>query len=214
MPSQGVLCPGTVHESMMRHIPSPPRAATAEVASSSAAPITVEEVLEGCSDAASERLAEARAERTVVLGERLSLSFESRRTLLAALCAIVHTEGVTDPDALQAECDVFSTLLPQGGVSACVTVMATPPGSARDAVAELSGVEQHVWLVLGGKSRAAQFFGPLGLRQHVRFPLDADDVALLSDPDKPAFLRVDHARYACEASLSRALRQSLVEDLQ
>jgi hypothetical protein len=200
---------------MMRHTPWPgPSSKAAGAARAGAEPITVEELLEGCTDAVSERLAEARAERTVALGERLSLSFESRRTLLAALCAIVHTEGVTDRDALQAECDVFNTLLPQGGVSACVTVVVTPPGSARDAVAGLSGVEQHVWLVLGGKSRPAQFFGPLGLRQHVRFPLDADDVALLSDPDKPAFLRVDHARYACEASLSGALRQSLVEDLQ
>jgi hypothetical protein len=204
MASRPVLCPGTVHDSSLRHNAPP----------TPAEPITVAELLEGCTEAVTARLAEARAERTVPVGERLSLSFESRRTLLAALCTIVSTEGVTDPDALQAECDVYNTLLPRGGVSACVTVVATPPGSARDALAELAGLDQHVWLVLGGKTRPAQFFGPFGLRQHVRFLLDADDVATLSDWDTPAFLRVDHARYACEAPLPRALRQSLVEDLQ
>jgi hypothetical protein len=174
-------------------------------------PITVEELLGARADFHAVA-ATARTLRCVALGD-VSLTFENRHAVLATLSHIVVTEGVSDPDALQAECDVYNALLPDGGVSVCLQVDGIDPQARRATVQKLLGFERYLWLVIGEERRPAHFDGPLSARQHVRFELDAHDVAQLSDAQVTVVLDSDHPEHSHTVELPAALRRALVEDL-
>lgn len=173
--------------------------------------ITVQDLLRSPHPEYVSHAAAARSAQCVTLGE-LTVTFESRPTVLALLHDIVETEGVSDPDALQAECDVYNALLPVCGLSASVAL----DGDAmalRGQVEHLQGLERRLWLVIGDAAHLAEFPGPMAARQHVRFALDTNDVSRLADPEVLVTLRSDHPHHRHEVALSAALRRRLVEDL-
>lgn len=176
-------------------------------------PITVDELLDAAAHGRGD-VSAVRTMRRLDLGDQLALSFENRDSIVATLRHIVATEGMTDPEAVQAECDVYNSLLPIGGLSAQLGVRVPAGQSLRQVLQALSGLEAHLWLALGKARRGAQFFGPLAARQHVRFVLEAADWDLLLDPGIAARLLVDKPGYSYDVALPAALRRALWEDLQ
>ena len=158
--------------------------------------------------------AAARQTRRLPLTDRLTLEFANRHTLLAELQRIMHTEGMTDRDALQAECDVYNTLLPVEGLTAALSVTPTAAdGSLRSALQALAGLEKHLTLDLGHARRVARWDAPLMSQQHVHWPLQAEDRGALADGAVPVTLVVDLPNCAVRVPMPGPLRRALLEDL-
>lgn len=176
--------------------------------------ITVDELL--ALPAKALDVAAARAARRLVLTERLILEFANRRILLAELQRIMHTEGMSDRAALQAECDVYNSLLPTEGLSAWLTVTPTAAdGSLQAALQALTGLEPHLKLALGAQRYAARWDGPLMSQQHVHWPLAAADRRALQSGGTavPVVLEVDLPNCAARVPMPGPLRHALLEDL-
>ena len=148
----------------------------------------------------------ARAARHLVLNDRLTLDFANRPILLAELQRIMHTEGMTDREALQAECDVYNTLLPVHGLAATLSV--TP-----SATPALAGLDKHLTLQLGKQARLAHWDAPLMPQQQITWPLSAEDRLALADAALPLAIHVDLPNCAVRIPIVGALRRALQEDL-
>ena len=177
--------------------------------------ITVDELLPRAPvHAWNDDISSVRALRRVQLGEYVSLAFENRASVLGTLRNIVSTEGMTDPAALQAECDVYNALLPVHGISAVLHVQVPETLRLGAVLHTLRGMETNLSWVLGTERRPAQFFGSLVMRQHIRFMLETTDVATFLASHVPMRLLVTLPHYHHEAVFTTELRRSLWEDLQ
>ena len=172
------------------------------------APIRVEELAD-----AGPAAALLLADRTVALGPAARLAFESRATLLARLRELVLNEGISDPEALQAECDVYSALLPGAALTATLALQPPPGVTAGAFLQGLAGLAERLWLDLGAARVQAALSGPeLSLSQFVRFPMEEPARRALA-ANEAATLVLDHPNYRHSASLPAGLRRALLEEL-
>jgi hypothetical protein len=158
--------------------------------------------------------------RRVAVGDRLTLVFENRSTLLFQVQEMLRVERLSDPRAVQQELDVYNELMPgESELSATLFIEITDPGGIRPELDRLVGIDRHVALELGDHGIRARFDerqmeeDRISAVHYLRFPLDAAARAALADPRTPARLRVDHPACRAEAVLAPATRASLLEDL-
>jgi len=123
------------------------------------------------------RLADQQRLRRVAVGDVLSLVFENRASLSAALEEMLRTERTTDPERVAAGITAFNALVPADGVmGATLYVDVADPAELAATIAELDGVERSVHLEVGGASVAgvpdeAEPEEAAGA-WHIRFTLD------------------------------------------
>jgi len=158
--------------------------------------------------------------RRVAVGERVTLVFENRSTLLFQVQEMLRVERLADPRAIQQELDVYNELVPdEGELSATLFIEITDLTQVRPELDRLIGIDEHVWLELGGQAIRARFDERqleeerISAVHYLRFRLDAAARAALADAATPARLRLDHPACRAEAVLPPATRESLLEDL-
>jgi hypothetical protein len=158
--------------------------------------------------------------RRVAVGDRVTLVFENRSTLLFQVQEMLRVERLSDPRAVQQELDVYNELVPgEDELSATLFIEITEAADIRPELDRLIGIDEHVWLELGASRVRARFDERqmeeerISAVHYLRFRLDAAARAALADNETPARLRVDHPAYRAEALLSPATRASLLEDL-
>jgi hypothetical protein len=165
--------------------------------------------------------------RRVALGDRLSLLFENRETVLFQIHEMVRTERLVAEDRIQAEIDAYRPLLPGAGDLSATLFIEIP---------ELSCLKQHevretvnrfqwihtgaLFLEIAGRRIPARFEtgqtheSKMAAVHYVRFAIPADARAALGDPTRPVRLVADHADYRAQADLPPDLRTELVQDLE
>ena len=176
-------------------------------------------------DAYRERVIAYKRTRRVALGERATLLFEDRETLRFQVQEMLFVERIDEPERVQHELDVYNELMPGAReLSATLFVEITEPGRIRAELDRLIGIDEHVALVLGtgAAQRAvrARFDAKqleedrISAVQYIRFALDDDAVAALTDPGHYAAVRISHPNYGHEAALPGAVRESLAAGLR
>jgi hypothetical protein len=96
------------------------------------------------------RIIEEKRARRVLVGDRVSVLFENRDTVLLQIQEMLRTERITRPDAVQHEIDTYNELLPGPGELSCTLMVEIPGKEERDAfLVAAKGLEKHVWLVAG-----------------------------------------------------------------
>ena len=115
--------------------------------------------------------------RTLALGP-FWVRFENATTLLWQLAQMAQTEGIEDDAALQAECDVYATLLPADG---CLVTLGqrAPESGAWQAL--LAVLPSSLRLVCQDVACTASQVTPMGQTCQILFSISADMRACFAD---------------------------------
>ncbi|MGZ6987645.1 MAG: DUF3501 family protein [Thermoanaerobaculia bacterium] len=165
-----------------------------------------------------------KARRRVLLGDMMSLLFESRLTVLNQVQEMCRVERLAKPEAVQREIDVYNELVPDAGeLSATLLVEITEEARIQPELDRLIGLSsgRHLWLELNGRKVFARFLEGQGREdriaavQYLRFPVGADhrDRDALSAGPAPVMLHVDHPGYRASVALSHETRGEIARDL-
>ena len=161
-----------------------------------------------------------RRSRRVTVGDHISLLFEDRATVWYQTQEMIWVEHITDLDAIREELAVYDALLPgPSELSATLLIEIADQSRIREELAQLMGIDRHVWLEVGTEHRVPAIFDEgrqtaekLSAVQFVRFGLDGGAKALAA-AGAPLAVAVDHPAYRHRAPLSDDVRRSLVSDL-
>jgi hypothetical protein len=165
------------------------------------------------------RIIELKRPRRVVVGDRVSLVFENRHTLILQIEEMCRTEGLTRDDQIAAEVEVYNQLMPTDDSLAATLFIELPPDA--DAYVELRrlvGLDEHLQLRIGDHVIRAAFEpgrstdDKISAVQYVRFPLPSGARAALRTLGTPLVLTIDHPAYHHEVHLGEDTRASLAAD--
>jgi uncharacterized protein DUF3501 len=165
-----------------------------------------------------------KAKRRVLLGDMMSLVFESRLTVLNQVQEMCRAERLAKPEAVQQEIDVYNELLPDAGeLSATLLVEITEEARIQPQLDRLIGLSsgRHLWLELNGRKVFARFLEGQGREdriaavQYLRFPVGTDprDRDALAAGPAPVILHVDHPGARASAALPPETRAEIAGDL-
>lgn len=163
----------------------------------------------------------ARAARRVTVGDRISLAFENRETVLFQIEEMVRVEEIRDPAKLAEEVRVYNDLIPgDDELRATFFVEITERARIRADLDSLIGLEAGgLFLVVDGEPVAAEF-EPGHAREDrisavhfVRFGLRPEQSGRIRDRRAELAVLVDHPGYRARAELGESTRRALAEDL-
>src|SRR5262245_55105941 len=132
-------------------------------------------------DAIRRRVIEHKRPRRVAVGDRISLVFEDRATVWYQTQEMLWVEHVTDLDAIRAELEIYTPMLPsETELAATLLIELKEHERMRDEFQQLAGLDRHLALVVGEHSIPAVFEAGrqtddnISAVQYVRFPIDAE----------------------------------------
>jgi hypothetical protein len=165
------------------------------------------------------RIIELKRKRRISIGDRISLVFENRDTVIFQIQEMLRAERITDLDKIREEIEVYNELIPNPGeLSATMFLEIEDQAHLRDELLKFLGIDESVYLKIGGHSVRGQFEegrskeDKISAVQYVRFPFTAEAQKDFIDGAR-AELAVDHANYRASALLSVDQQKSLAADL-
>jgi hypothetical protein len=160
--------------------------------------------------------------RRVLVGDHCSVLFENRETLLYQVHEMLRVERSWNrPGAIEDELLAYDPLLPGGGdLSATVMFEYESADERARCLAELAGIEKHLWLVVGNESPIAARFDEAQIAadrissvQFVRFSIDPFRRDLLREEGTVVRIVIDHPRYRAQSVLSEQARREIAQDV-
>jgi hypothetical protein len=167
------------------------------------------------------RIRAERARRRVAVGDRVSLHFENRDTVLFQIEEMVRVENIRDAAKLDEEVRVYNDLIADDGeLRATFFVEITDRERIKEDLDSLVGLEtEGLYLVVDGERIPAEF-EPGHAREdrisavhYVRFVLTPDQDRKIAPGGGTVQVLIDHAGYSASATLSDDTRAALAEDL-
>jgi hypothetical protein len=166
------------------------------------------------------RVIELKKRRRVSVGPNVTLVFENRDTIQSQIEEMCRVERLTDDHKIQEEIDVYNAILPEEGqLGATLFVEVASEAAIAPTLNKLVGLQEHVWLVVGG-ARIKATFDPeqfaadkLAAVQYLKFPLGEDEQAQLKRPGTAVAVAIDHPSYRHQAAFDEAARRELANDI-
>ena len=152
---------------------------------------------------------EHKKNRRVDIGPNLSLYFEDRLTIQYQVQEMLRIERIFEAEAIREELDAYNPLIPDGNNLKCTAMFEfTDVAERRRRLAELAGVENHIWLQVGGLERVDDKTSAV---HFMRFELAPNMKAALAAGE---FLKfgVEHDLYRYEVTLNDETRNTLLQD--
>jgi hypothetical protein len=166
------------------------------------------------------RVIELKRVRRVSVGPQVTLVFENRATMIFQIEEMCRAEQIDEPDKIQAEIDIYNKVLPDAGqLAATLLIEITDEKEIETTLQRLVGLQDHVWLVVGGERVRAEFdpdqfdADRLAAVQYLKFSITGAAEKALRSEGTALALAVDHPNYRHEAHLDEAARRSLAADL-
>jgi hypothetical protein len=167
------------------------------------------------------RVIELKRARRVSVGPQVTLVFENRATMIFQVEEMCRAESISTPEKVQEELDIYNRILPdEGQLGATLLVEITDEAQIATTLERLVGLQDHVWLVVGGERVKGEFdpeqfaADKLAAVQYLKFTLPPSAREALASAGTAVALAIDHPNYRHEARLNEASRASLAEDLQ
>lgn len=158
--------------------------------------------------------------RRVPLGDRVTLLFENRETVLWQVQEMMRAERITDPEAIQFEIDVYGKSIPGGNeLSATMFIELTERDTLRQDLDQLVGLNHSLRLRIGDEVVAGESEpgfsreDRIAAVQYVRFRLTPEQAARFKEGRVPVAVEVDHPNYRASTALDDVVRQELSRDL-
>jgi hypothetical protein len=162
---------------------------------------------------------EKKKSRRVAVGDKVSMVFENRDTVIFQIQEMLRAERITDLDKIREEIAVYNALLPAAGeLSATMFLEIEDQTHLRDELLKFLGIDEVVSLNVGGESIGGRFEegrskeDKISAVQYVRFPLSGAARQAFVDGARVELL-IDHANYRASAVLSADQQKSLAADL-
>lgn len=176
---------------------------------------------QGFRDDLRKRIIELKKPRRVVVGDRVSLVFENRHTLMFQIEEMLRAESLAAEHQIAEEIEVYNALMPtDDSLSATLFIELPPDSDKRKELDRLVGLDEHVILHIGPHAIRAAFepgrstHDRISAVQYTRYPLSPEAKAALLTPGTPLVLEIDHPNYAYRIELPEASRASLAADYQ
>jgi len=168
------------------------------------------------------RVLEHKKQRTVHLGEHVTLIFEDELTVRYQIQEMLRIERTFEEAGIQDELDVYNPLVPDGTNLKASMVIEYPDAAARQAaLGRLKGIEDRVWLQAADGTRVFAIADEDLERENaektsavhfLRFELDAEARAALRG-GAPLRLGIDHPQYQASVEAAPEVRAALAADL-
>jgi uncharacterized protein DUF3501 len=166
-----------------------------------------------------QEIIEKKKSRRVAVGDKVSLVFENRDTVIFQIQEMLRTERITDLDKIREEIAVYNELIPNASeLSATMFLEIEDQTHLRDELLKFLGIDEAVSLKVGGHSVRGQFEegrskeDKISAVQYVRFRFTAEAKKDFIAGAR-AELAIDHANYRASAVLSAVQQKSLAADL-
>lgn len=169
------------------------------------------------------RVMEHKRHRKVALGDHIVLLFEDRLTMHYQIQEMLRVERIFEEAGILEELSAYNPLIPDGANWKATMLIEYPDADQRaTALARLTGIEDDVWVKVGGQHRVSGIADEDLERStadktssvhFLRFELAPEMIAGLKAGAVLEF-GVSHPKYACTASdIPDATRESLIADL-
>jgi hypothetical protein len=169
------------------------------------------------------RVIEHKKNRTVHLGENVTLLFEDELTIRYQVQEMLRIERIFEEDGIQHELDAYNPLVPDGGNWKATMLIEYPdPEERRTMLAKLKGIERRVWVQVQGAARVFAIADEDLERENeektssvhfLRFELDEPMRAALKR-GASLTIGVDHPAYRfAHDPVPPAVREALAKDL-
>ena len=162
---------------------------------------------------------EKKKQRRVSVGDKVSLVFENRDTVIFQIQEMLRAEKITDLDKMREEIAVYNELIPNPGeLSATLFLEIENQANLREDLLQFLGLDKALSLTVGGDVVPGRFEeghskeDKISAVQYVRFALDSKARDALVNGE-PAELVIDHPNYKARAPLAPGTRASLAQDL-
>jgi len=171
-------------------------------------------------DATIDRIIALKKLRRVQLGDRVSLAFECRETVLFQVQEMLRVERIYEEQKIQDELDVYNEIMPGNGeLSATLFIEITSQDRVETDLNALIGLEECLWIEVGDQHRQQAWFEPGHSREdrisavhYVRFKLPPAMRAAFG-AGAPVVITLDHPHYHARTELPRAQAAELAKDL-
>ena len=162
---------------------------------------------------------EKKKRRRVAVGDKVSLVFENRDTVIFQIQEMLRAERITDLDKIREEIAVYNELIPNPGeLSATMFLEIEDQTHLRDELLKFLGIDEAVSLNVGGHPIRGRFEegrskeDKISAVQYVRFPFSAGARQAFTIGAR-AELAIDLATYRAKAVLAAEQQKSLAADL-
>ena len=158
--------------------------------------------------------------RRVHVGPQVTIVFENRETMAFQIEEMCRAEGLEDDAKIQEEIDVYNKVLPDDGqLGATLFVEVASEAQVKRVLERLVGLQDHVWLVVGGH-RVRATFDPeqfandkFAAVQYLKFALSAEEQTAMRAAGTAVAVAIDHPNYRHQAGLDDDQRIELANDL-
>ena len=165
------------------------------------------------------RIIELKQTRRVAIGDRVSVVFENRDTVIFQIQEMLRAEKITDLDKIRDEIEVYNSLIPEAGeLSATLFLEIEDQARIREELLKFLGIDEAVHLKFTGHSIHAQFEeghskeDKISAVQYIRFQFGKEQIEAFINAAE-AELAIDHPNYKATAILAPQIKKSLVHDI-
>jgi len=158
-------------------------------------------------------------QRRVAVGDKISMVFENRDTVIFQIQEMLRAERIGDLDKIREEIAVYNELIPNTAeLSATMFLEIEDQSRLRDDLLKFLGIDEAVSLKVGSHVVPARFEegrskdDKISAVQYLRFPFDSAAQAAFVGGEK-AELVIDHPNYRVKVALTPEVQKSLAEDL-
>ena len=166
-----------------------------------------------------EEIIQKKKKRRISVGDRVSIVFENRDTVIFQIQEMLRAERISDLDKIREEIAVYNELIPNPGeLSATLFLEIEDQSHLREDLLQFLGIDEALSLRVGDRVIAGRFEDgrskddKISAVQYVKFALD-EPARRSFVAGEPAELVIDHPNYKARAVLSLESRRSLAEDL-
>ena len=166
-----------------------------------------------------DEIIEKKKNRRVPVGDKVTLVFENRDTVIFQIQEMLRAERIADLDKIRNEIAVYNELIPAPGeLSATLFLEIEDQAHLRDELLKFLGIDETVSFHVGERAIRGKFEegrskeDKISAVQYVKFPFDAESRRAFVE-GKPAELVIDHPNYTARTVLSLTVQNSLAEDL-
>jgi uncharacterized protein DUF3501 len=161
-------------------------------------------------------------DRTVHLGEHVTLLFEDELTIRYQVQEMLRVERIFEEEGIREELDAYNPLVPDGrNLKATLMVEYPDPDERRKRLEELIGIEDKAWVRVQGYERVLAIADEDLERDNeqktssvhfLRFEL-SEGMAEALKKGASISMGIDHPRYSATLEATPAVRDCLVRDL-
>jgi len=169
-----------------------------------------------------QEIIELKKRRRVSVGDKITLVFENRATVLFQIQEMIRAERIVADEKIQDEIDVYNELLPtQRQLSATLLIEIVEQSQIKKELDHLFGIDEGecVYFQIGKEHAVAGRFeaghskeDKISAVHFVRFTFGPTEMAGFRNAD--VALVVDHPNYRARVTLPSEIRASLLEDLE